>query len=123
MEASMKLTSTIAVAGVTLMFGFMLGMQVGRAQTPADQRVQVISVSHVSVFAPDIEKVARWHRDLLGTEMPKFAVTPKPPFYPPELKWNPTSYPKYAQIELANARIELQQGMGDGPSRWTDFNA
>lgn len=118
----MRMMSTMAVASATLILGFMLGMQVGSAQTTEDKPVQVVSVTHVSVFARDIEKVARWHKELLGTEMPKFAVTPKPPLYPAaDLKWNAASYPKYTQIELANTRIELQQGMGDGPSRWTDF--
>ena len=117
----MTTLSATAVACGALLLGFTLGMQAGSAQTAEDKPVQVASVNHISVFVRSVEKTAQWHKELLGTEMPKITDLPKPPIYPKALNWNANSRPRYTHIQLQNARIELQEPAGGGPNRWNDF--
>lgn len=111
-----------ALACGTLVLGFTLGLQAGgRAQTTEDKPIQVASVNHISVFVKSVEKAAQWHKELLGTELPKITDLPKPPVYPKEMGWNPNSRPRYTHIPLQNARIELQEPAGGGPNRWEEY--
>ena len=106
------------------MLGFTLGMQAGGRQTPEDKPIQLMRVDHVSVFVRSIEKTAEMHKLLLGTDMPKFTDLPKPPLYPAaEFNWDKNSKPRFGHIPLPGIRIELQEGAGGTPSRWSDFLA
>src|SRR5688500_7071705 len=84
------LGSTSLACGA-LLLGFTLGMQVRATQAPDDKAVQIQSVNHISVFVRSVEKTAQWHKELLGTEIPKITDLAKPPIYPKELNWNANS--------------------------------
>src|SRR5262245_35297569 len=94
------LGSTSLACGA-LVLGFTLGMHARGVQTPAeDQPIQVQSVNHISVFVRSVEKTMQWHKELLGTEIPKITDLAKPPVYPKELGWNANSRPRYTHIQL-----------------------
>jgi hypothetical protein len=121
----MTSTKATVLASAALLLGFTLGMQARSRQASADNPIQLVRVDHVSVFVRSVEKTAEMHKLLLGADIPKFASPPKPPLYPAaEFNWDKTSTLRYGHVVLpGGTRIELQEGVGPSPSRWSDFLA